>query len=61
MGLIVAVESPAEWAERTAREQGLPGRVEDRGVLLKVAALLTVGRESARRVGAARVRPAKRG
>jgi hypothetical protein len=35
-------ESPQEWAERTALEQGLPAKVEDWGALAAIATLLRV-------------------
>ena len=35
----------AEWAERTAIEQGLPARIEDEITLQEVATLLCAGRD----------------
>jgi hypothetical protein len=46
----------AEWAERTALEQGLPAKVEDETTLQEVATLLFAGRDEPRRI-----RPAMRG
>ena len=46
----------AEWAERTAVEQGLPARIEDEVTLQEVATLLCAGRDEPRRI-----RPATRG
>ena len=37
----------AEWAERTAVEQGLPATVEDEATLQEVATLLCAGRTGA--------------
>jgi len=41
MGLTRSNEAPEEWAERTAREQGLPAQVEDWAALADVAVLLS--------------------
>jgi hypothetical protein len=46
----------AEWAERTAVEQGLPATIEDEATLQEVATLLCAGRDEP-----GRVRPATRG
>jgi hypothetical protein len=39
-------ESAAEWARRTAREQGLPEMIEDEATLQEIAILFTAGRDS---------------
>lgn len=38
--------TPAEWAEQTREEQGLPPRVEDPTVLARIAALVWPRREA---------------
>ena len=46
----------AEWAERTAIEQGLPRVIEDEATLQEVATLLCAGRDDP-----GGIRPARRG
>lgn len=54
-------ETPAEWAEGTRREQGLPAMITDPEVLRKIGVLLRTARSTkrpqtaSRRVGSKRL------